>query len=229
MRTPVAGVTAETYATKALAFMQANGGAGFVICIRQRQIGAETFPARPRQWAAWVSYFRRLGKRVWCAESQGHYTVPAEWPHEFDAAATMQGDYAAADAFEAKGYPEPKRVVRPRERSPFRPFPQLWEGMAGDPDLVKVLDACRFDEMTYADKLRATDGIESTREWLRNGHRLRQKRGQPTPVEDLDPTAVALLDISDFPPAGATRSELRAWEARRIGGPDTTKSAPAGR
>lgn len=92
-------VTAETYAVKAKAFILANDNVGFVIAIQDT---AKADAITARQWGAWLSYFKRLGIKGYPAlmERLGYFTVPAEWPHLFDADATVQSDNAAADGFE---------------------------------------------------------------------------------------------------------------------------------
>jgi len=97
------GVTADNYPAKAKAFILAHGNQGFVVANRPTattHVSAVTL----RQWGAWLSYFRSIGKKGYpeLMERQGYFTVPAEWPHLFDADATVQGDNQAADGYEAR-------------------------------------------------------------------------------------------------------------------------------
>lgn len=96
------GVTSETYHAKAKAFILANGNQGVVVA---REPSAKAEKATPRQWGAWLAYFRKIGKKGYpeLMGRLGYFIVPAEWPHLFDGNATVQGDNSVADAFEAKG------------------------------------------------------------------------------------------------------------------------------
>lgn len=92
-------ISGENYLAKAIEHMKDNGGTGFVIC---RRDGAhKDYPkGTPRQWGAWRAYYRRLGKKLAFFDSRAYHNVPAEWPADFDAAATVQGDMHAADLWE---------------------------------------------------------------------------------------------------------------------------------
>jgi hypothetical protein len=94
---PVTDVTAQNYSDLAIAFMRQNGGVGFVICRRECPINgqSELGKATPAQWAAWRAYFARLGVKLTLMDGRDYYTVPAEWPHLFDALATIGDDHAA--------------------------------------------------------------------------------------------------------------------------------------
>jgi hypothetical protein len=101
-------ITGQNYSEKAKAFMVANGGAGFLLRRRSEitelarywlKDEPEWKHATPRQWGAWLAYLKRLHKAI-SFHSRDYVTVPSEWPHEFDSRATVQGDHAAADAYE---------------------------------------------------------------------------------------------------------------------------------
>jgi hypothetical protein len=49
-----------------------------------------------------MAYWARLPYKHKAIMAREYATTPSEWPHEFDATATMQGDHAAADTFEAR-------------------------------------------------------------------------------------------------------------------------------
>ena len=97
-------VTTDNFTKKAVAFVKANDDAGFVIALnRYPGLAADAkFIPTPRQWGAWMAYWARLPYKHKAIVARGYGTAPSEWPHEFDAAATIQGDHAAADAFEAR-------------------------------------------------------------------------------------------------------------------------------
>lgn len=108
MTTPIPGITPENYHEIAKAFVVANGGTGFFIV--RRDIDATTeFPPTPRQWGAWMGYFhsRRIPNQTFLQRGRG--TVPAEWPHLFDADWQRGNDDQAADLFESKVGAEQRR------------------------------------------------------------------------------------------------------------------------
>lgn len=96
-------MTGQSYATIGKAFIGVRGK-GFVIA--KRDIPAkldgdgEKIKATPRQWGAWMAYFRRIGYRNHYLLRADYWTVPAEWPHQFDMTATVAEDYAEADDYE---------------------------------------------------------------------------------------------------------------------------------
>ncbi len=98
---PVRGVDKENYATLGKAFIIANEGTGFFI-VRDAIWATSEFPHTPREWGAWMEYLdsKRISRRVFYAKGQG--TVPAQWPHQFDADWLPGNDEQAADIFEAK-------------------------------------------------------------------------------------------------------------------------------
>jgi hypothetical protein len=98
----VHGVTVENFVSLGKAFIAARGGKGFIIALKPYPgfPADEKFIPTPRQWGAWMSYWSRLEYKTKAMRERGHATTPSEWPHEFDAMATIQGDHAAADAFE---------------------------------------------------------------------------------------------------------------------------------
>lgn len=97
----IPGVTKENYSQLAITFMEMNGGSGFIVCRRECPIHgqSELGKATPGQWAAWRAYFARLGVPTRIMDSRDYYTVPAEWPHLFDAMATVGDDHEAARNF----------------------------------------------------------------------------------------------------------------------------------
>lgn len=100
---PVRGVTEANFTALGKAYIGSNGGKGFIIALRPYPgfPADEKFIPKPRQWGAWMAYWARLKYKHKAIMLRGYATTPAEWPHEFDAGATIQGDHAAADVFEA--------------------------------------------------------------------------------------------------------------------------------
>lgn len=103
-------MTPETYAKVGKAWIDTKGG--FVLGLAEGEWQGVKFPQTPRQWGAWRAYFRERGiktafmdtKAKATAESKASvnphcWTVPTEWPHEFDTEATVQGDHAAGNLF----------------------------------------------------------------------------------------------------------------------------------
>lgn len=83
-------VTADNYAMLGSQFIANNSGRGFVIA--RRNVSYKDIEATPRQWAAWIGYLKRIGYSTGQIETRGYCTVPAEWPHAFDASAKFQDD-----------------------------------------------------------------------------------------------------------------------------------------
>ncbi|TXH51317.1 MAG: hypothetical protein E6Q97_18660 [Desulfurellales bacterium] len=95
---PFTEITAETYARRGSEFI-AQAGKGFAISLYASRKAGQDLPATPKQWGAWLAYFRSKGiPYAWMAR-QRVVTVPAEWPHQFDADATAEGDKEAAEDF----------------------------------------------------------------------------------------------------------------------------------
>lgn len=98
------GVTGANYVEKAKTFMVLRGGKGAMICQRSGLTRGDMKPieADLRKWGAWMAYFVRIGRprptRKFI-ESRDYQMVPAEWPHEFDGAATVLDDENAASEF----------------------------------------------------------------------------------------------------------------------------------
>lgn len=103
-------IDAASYCKLTKAMIAERGG--FVLGLAEGELQGVIIPQTPRQWGAWRAYFRergipcsfmdakakataenRLGKNPHC------WTVPTEWPHEFDAEATVQGDHYAGNLF----------------------------------------------------------------------------------------------------------------------------------
>lgn len=90
MVSAVRGITRETYSKLGSAYIAAGGG--YVIACKPKTVKGEELVATPQQWNAWRNYFfEKVIKNVGM-EERGYYTVPAEWPHLFDAEWSMADD-----------------------------------------------------------------------------------------------------------------------------------------
>lgn len=103
-------INAETYLTMGGAWINAKGG--FVMGLEEGELQGVKFGQSPRQWGAWRAYFKERGIKTTFMDSKAlataanklavnpHcWTVPTEWPHEFDSEATVQGDHEAGNWF----------------------------------------------------------------------------------------------------------------------------------
>lgn len=102
-------VTAENYLAKSRAFLSLNGQ-GFLIALRNGIAGGMQYSACPQQWGAWRCYFDERKISIRFMDFQGKtgkcFTVPAEWPHLFDGAATVLEDHQRGQDFMANYRPE---------------------------------------------------------------------------------------------------------------------------
>lgn len=103
-------INAETYKKLGGAMIKERGG--FVLGLAEGECQGVAIPETPRQWGAWRAYFKERGiptafmdaKAKATAENKlsknPHcWTVPTEWPHEFDSEATVQGDHETGNWF----------------------------------------------------------------------------------------------------------------------------------
>lgn len=97
-------VTEENYQHVGSAFIGMFGGA--IIALADGRRNDLDWKATPKQFGAWYAYFKRKGIETKFMMEQGRkgnpWTVPAPWPHEFDADATVQEDYTAGQYFADK-------------------------------------------------------------------------------------------------------------------------------
>jgi hypothetical protein len=108
-------LNAATYPAAAQAYLQARGG-GFVLALAAGKKGGVSFEASPEQFGAWLRYFEKIKyfgmasfMRIHHSRIDACFTVPAEWPHQFDMRqATVQDDHYNGQVFK-KGY-RPVRV-----------------------------------------------------------------------------------------------------------------------
>jgi hypothetical protein len=103
-------INAETYKKLGAAWIETKGG--FLLGLEEGECQGVKFPQAPRQWGAWRAYFKERDiptafmdakAKATAANKQSvnpHcWTVPTEWPHEFDSEATVQGDHEAGNWF----------------------------------------------------------------------------------------------------------------------------------
>lgn len=99
MAEPLKGITAENYYPLAKAFIGAQGH-GFVI-VRDLEWATHEFAHSPREWGAWMAYFAAKKLPRLTIERKGIGTVPAQWPHIFDADWKAAADTHGADRYVA--------------------------------------------------------------------------------------------------------------------------------
>ena len=103
-------ITPEAYLTMGKAWIATKGG--FVLGLEEGECQGVKFGQSPRQWGAWRAYFKERGIKTTFMDAKAQatatnkltvnphcYTVPTEWPHEFDSEATVQGDHEAGNWF----------------------------------------------------------------------------------------------------------------------------------
>jgi hypothetical protein len=95
-------VTKENYLSKANDFHKMRG-TGFLIALKQGKTQGVDYEETPAQWAAWRHYFVLRKISVTFMDRQGRdgkcWTVPAEWPSQFDSDVTTNDDYQAGEYF----------------------------------------------------------------------------------------------------------------------------------
>ena len=112
------------------------------------------------------------------------FTVPAEWPHMFDAEATVQEDHEAGNHFMRNWRPPnptmadaAQRAITaasarrwqegaPKAKQKFQPFPKLWEAFA---DEWQILQGHRFEVYEEASRRLTLDGKDEARKVLTGG------------------------------------------------------------
>jgi len=73
---------------------------------------------RTREFGAWMAYFNHLGMSTGWFEKRETITVPARWPHMFDAEYEVQTDYAAAGVWVARLEMERRLEAETKELTP---------------------------------------------------------------------------------------------------------------
>lgn len=208
-------VTAENYAELAKPFIEA--GMSRMICRLPNP------PDTRRQWGAWLAYFlkHRIPARMMGLIDQ--IMVPAEWPHMFDARATVQHDNRCGEAFIVNTRPGKRSVIlvpddvvgfttrrlSEKRREPFRPYPRLWELFADDPEALMMLDTgMPFEFVTRLSHDMATGTFRDVlrerlvKKFKDEEERWEQIRKRQKPkAEWCFPYKEPKFDISDFPDA----------------------------
>lgn len=194
-RNLVRSVTADNWQAVAGAFIGAYGGV--VLGLEAGECQGVAFGQSPRQWGAWRAYFKKRGikttfmdaKAKATAESKATvnphcWTVPAEWPHMFDADATVQEDHEAGNLFMRNWRPPNLVMADAAQRAitaaaarrwnettnskpqSFRPFPKLWEAFK---DEERILQGHRFEVYEEASRKLAMHGKEEARKVMTGG------------------------------------------------------------
>lgn len=98
--TAVDGVTSSSYGALAKGYIEGRGGTGFLIApMRKPTRGGGIAEKTTDEWGAWLAYFFKIGHPTKTLEAQGYYTVPAQWPHQFDVNQNPDTDYGEAAAY----------------------------------------------------------------------------------------------------------------------------------
>lgn len=99
----VRNITKENYAKVAAAFCDLNDGVAHQVSLESFLQDHNEIDASEREWGAWYAYFSTKGisARVMKQRAEGGkpFTVPARWPHEFDADWTVAQDMQSANHF----------------------------------------------------------------------------------------------------------------------------------
>jgi hypothetical protein len=118
----------EAYLTMGKAWIATKGG--FVMGLEEGECQGVKFPQAPRQWGAWRAYYRERGIKTTFMDAKAlataanklavnpHcWTVPTEWPHEFDSEATVQGDHEAGNWFMRNWRPPDPKLADAAQRA----------------------------------------------------------------------------------------------------------------
>jgi hypothetical protein len=208
--------------------MEARGGTGFLIVQRQCTVKHDVFQPTLPQWGAWLAYLKRIGYRTAFMQSRDFYTVPAEWPHLFDAEAQIGADHTAGEDYLAARRREnnttfdTQRVIKnPHSiavpfhsisHNPYQPFPRLWEAFADTPE---ILDCRSFATLAEASKRLAMRDKRAAEDYLNNrgleGWTGRKAQPVSEPVaKDPPPQSSADLKTPSAPPSAALLKVLKA-------------------
>ena len=95
---PQSGITCHNFIEIGKAFMYAQDNSGFVIA---REAGHD-YPVTLREWGAWMAWRKSKNLSRKFADKQGYYTVPARWPHLFDADWPEHRSVDAANRYQEK-------------------------------------------------------------------------------------------------------------------------------
>jgi hypothetical protein len=138
------GVTREIYPERGKAFIGAYAGAQaegipFLIAIETGTREGTQFAPTVREWGAWLAYFERKKINHVAMAHRPYYTVPARWPHLFDAEASIAADMESANAFEQ----HQRRSRKTDTAEPGRDRKAFVTGELGyDPEKARSSRAC---------------------------------------------------------------------------------------
>jgi hypothetical protein len=108
-------VTKDTLTLKAKVFVEMGSGEWMSVGKPSDLTNGEN---RMREFGAWVEYFKTLGMPTRWYEERVNITVPARWPHMFDAEREVQTDYAAAGVWMDQVEMERKLELETTELTP---------------------------------------------------------------------------------------------------------------
>lgn len=94
---PMTDVTPDNYSDCAVDYMTL-AGKGSIVARWSGNCQGVRYEADPKRWGAWLAYFKRKGMKTAFFESRDFYTVPADWPHQFDADVSLSEDTEAGEA-----------------------------------------------------------------------------------------------------------------------------------
>lgn len=188
-------MTPEMYLKAGSTWVKERGG--FVLGLAEGECQGVKIPFTPRQWGAWRAYFKERGIKTTFMDAKAKatadnklvvnphcYTVPTEWPHEFDSEATVQGDHEAGNWFMRNWRPPNPVMADAAQRAitaaaarkwrdgtnakpqSFKPFPKLWEAFSSE---ERILQGHRFEVYEEASRKLATEGREAARKILTGG------------------------------------------------------------
>lgn len=109
------GVTKDTLTAKAKVFVEMGSGEWQAV---GRPCDATNGENRTKEFGAWLAYFDGLGMPTRWFEGREAITVPARWPHLFDAEREVQTDYSAAGTWTARMEMERRAEVERPELTP---------------------------------------------------------------------------------------------------------------
>lgn len=109
------GVNKDNLTAKAKAFVEMGSGEWQSVGKPSELTNGEN---RMREFGAWVAYFKHLGMPTRWFEEREAITVPARWPHMFDAEREVQTDYAAAGVWLNQVEAERKLELETKELTP---------------------------------------------------------------------------------------------------------------
>lgn len=108
-------VTKDNLILKAKAFVEIGSGEWVTVGKPTELTNGEN---RIKEFGAWIAYFQQLGLRTQWYEERVNITVPARWPHMFDADRDVQKDYAAAGVWVAQSEMERRLELETTELTP---------------------------------------------------------------------------------------------------------------